>query len=76
MLTYTQQHMICWFGYVNGREQRSGSNRCAGKKTKRQTKRETKREMDGLCPKRYAGIADHPRGCPGQKLLEVKNSGR
>ena len=32
--------------------------------------------MDGLCPKGYAGTADHPGGCPGQKILEIKNSGR
>ena len=37
---------------------------------------ETKREMDGLCPKGYAGTADHPRGWPGQNILEIKNSGR
>ena len=23
-----------------------------------------------------AGTADHPRGCPGQNILEIKNSGR
>ena len=38
------------------------------------TKRETKSELDGLCPKRYAGTADHPGGCPGQNILEIKNS--
>ena len=32
--------------------------------------------MDGLCPKGYAGTADHPGGWPGQNILEVKNSGR
>ena len=31
----------------------------------KKTKRDTKREMDELRPKRYAGTADHPGGCPG-----------
>ena len=30
--------------------------------------------MDGLRPKGYAGTADHPGGCPGQNILEIKNS--
>ena len=38
-------------------------------------KRETKREMDGLCPKGHADTADHPGRCPGQNILEIKNSG-
>ena len=37
---------------------------------------ETKREMDGLRPKGYAGTVDHPGWCPGQHILEIKNSGR
>ena len=37
---------------------------------------ETKRETGGLRPKGYAGTADHPGGCPGQNILEIKNSGR
>ena len=28
-----------------------------------------------LCPKGYAGTTDHLRGCPGQNILEIKNSG-
>ena len=47
-----------------------------GKMTKRKTKRETKREMDGLRPKGHPETADHPGGCPGQNILEIKNSGR
>ena len=38
--------------------------------------KKTKTEMDGLHPKGYAGTADHPGGCPGQNILENKNSGR
>ena len=38
--------------------------------------RETKREMDGWRPKGYADTADHPGGCTGQNILEIKNSGR
>ena len=38
--------------------------------------RGTKRKMGGLHPKGYAGPADHPRGCQGQNILEIKNSGR
>ena len=36
----------------------------------------TKRDMDGLCPKGYAGTVDHPRGCPGENILKIKNSDR
>ena len=32
------------------------------------------RAMDGLRPKGHAGTADHTGGCPGQNILEVKNS--
>ena len=33
-------------------------------------------KMGGLRPKGHAGTADHPGGCPGQNIREVKNSGR
>ena len=36
-------------------------------------RKKTKREMDGLRPKGHAGTADHPGGCPGQNILEIKN---
>ena len=39
-------------------------------------KRETKTEMVGLRPKGHAETADHPGGCPGQNILEIKNSSR
>ena len=32
--------------------------------------------MGGWRPKGYADTADHPGGCPGQNILEIKNSGR
>ena len=32
--------------------------------------------MDGLRPKGHAGTADHTGECPGQNILEIKNSGR
>ena len=32
--------------------------------------------MNGLPPKGYADTADHPGGCPGQNILEIKNPGR
>ena len=35
-----------------------------------------KREMDALRPKGYAGTTDHPGGCPGKNILEIKNSAR
>ena len=41
---------------------------------RKKAKGETNREMDGLCPKGYAGTADHTRGCTGQNMLEIKNS--
>ena len=42
---------------------------------RKKTKGETKREMDGwIGPKGHAGTADHPGGCPGQNILEIKNS--
>ena len=31
--------------------------------------------MDGLRRKGHAGTADHPGGCPGQNILEIKNLG-
>ena len=34
------------------------------------------KEGNGLCPKGHAGTEDHPGGCPGQNILEIKNSGR
>ena len=34
------------------------------------------REVEGLSPKEHAGIANHPGGCLGQDILEIKNSGR
>ena len=43
---------------------------------KDQGKGETKREMGGLRLKGHAGTADHPGGCPGQKIVEVRNSDR
>ena len=36
----------------------------------------TKREMDGWRPRGHGGTADHPGGCPGQSILDIKNSGR
>ena len=42
----------------------------------KKAKGETKCEMDGWRPKGYAGTADHPGGCTGQNILEIKNSGR
>ena len=58
-----------------GEKQRSESS-CCHESSRKKTKWETKREMDGLRPKGYAGTADHPRGCPGENILEIKNSGR
>ena len=43
---------------------------------KKKAKAGTKREMDGWLPKGYAVTADHPGGCTGQNILEIKNSGR
>ena len=43
---------------------------------KRPRGRPSGRWMDGWRPKGYAGTADHPGGCPGQNILEIKNSGR
>ena len=39
-------------------------------------KRPRVRPRGGLCPKGYAGTADHPGGCPGQNSLDIKKSGR
>ena len=43
---------------------------------KRPKGRPRRKEMDGLRPKEYAGTADHPGGCTGQNIMEIKNSGR
>ena len=42
----------------------------------KKAKGETKRELDGWRPQGYASTADHPGGCTGQHILEIKNSGR
>ena len=43
---------------------------------RKKAKGETKSEMDGWSPKGHAGTADHPGGCTGQNILEIKNSSR
>ena len=58
---------LVWTHAENGRKQRSESRKKA--------KREIKREMGGWRPKGHADTADHPGGCPGQNILEIKNSG-
>ena len=63
---------LVWTHAEKGRKQRSESN-CWHDNARKKTKGETKREMDGLRPKGYAGTADHPGGCPGQNILEMKN---
>ena len=62
-----------WYGYMQRmKEKRSWWHESAREKAKG----ETKSEMDGWSPKGYAGTADHPGGCTGQNILEIKNSGR
>ena len=46
--------------------------RAVADSARKKTKRETKREMDGLRPKGYAGTADQPGGCPGQKFWKSR----
>ena len=60
----------------SGRRKQWSESSCWHESARKKTKGETNREMDGLRPKGYAGTADHPRGCPGQNILEIKNSGR
>ena len=63
-----------WYGHMQRMEE-NNEVRAVADSARKKTKRETKREMGGLCPKGYAGTADHPGGCPGQNILEIKNLG-
>ena len=61
-----------WYGHMprmedNNEVKAVGDMRVS---TSKKGQGETKREMDGWRPKEYAG------GCPGQNILEIKNSGR
>ena len=65
-----------WYGHMQRTEENEvravGDMRMPGKRPRG----ETKREMDGWRPKGYAVTADHPGGCAGQNILEIKNSCR
>ena len=65
-----------WYGHMQRIEENNEVRAVVDMSARKKTKGETKREMDGLYPKGYAGTADHPRGCPGQNILEIKNSSR
>ena len=65
-----------WYGHMQRMEENNEVRVVVDMSARKKTKRETKREMDRLRPKGYAGTADHPRGCPGQNILEIKNLGR
>ena len=66
-----EMRLLVWTHAENGRKRWSESN-CWYDSARKKTKREI---HDGLCLKEYAGTADHPGGCPGQNILEIKNSG-
>ena len=66
---------LVWTHAENGRKQRIESS-CQHDSARKKTKGETKGEMEGFHPKGHAGTAVHPGGCPGQNILEIKNSGR
>ena len=67
---------LSWNGYMQRMEENNEVRAIVDMIVPGKNRRETKREMDGLRPKRHAGTADHPGGCPGQNFLEIKNSGR
>ena len=65
---------LCWYGHMQRMEENNEVRAVVDMSARKKTKRETKREMDGLRPKGYAGTTDHLGGCPGQNILEIKNS--
>ena len=62
-----------WYGYMQRMEE---NNEVRAVLDMESARKKTKRVMDGLRPKGNAGTADHPGGCPGQNILEIKNSDR
>ena len=64
-----------WYGHMQRMEENNEVRAVGDMSARKKAKRETKREMDGWRPKGYAGTADHPGGCPGQNILEIKNLG-
>ena len=62
---------LCWYGHMQRMEENNEVRAIVDSARKK-----TKREMDGRRLKGHAGTAGHPRGCPEQNVLEIKNSGR
>ena len=64
-----------WYGHMQRMEENNEMRAVIDMRVPRKKPRGDQ-EGDGLRPKGYAGTADHPGGCPGQNILEIKNSGR
>ena len=66
-----------WYGHMQRMEGKNNEVRAVvDMRVPGKRPRGDQREMDGLRPKGFAGTADHPRGCPGRNILEIKNSVR
>ena len=64
---------LCWYGHIQRMEE---SNEVQVIVDMMVPGKRPRGRWIGWRPRGHAGTADHPRGCPGQNILEIINSGR